>query len=266
MSRNPASGNNTMAQRVVDVWIVEVNTVYRGVPFAVVTDWLQQGRLLPADKVRASDKSKWHEIGVLRAFAPYLPRAEPAQAEDQAEALAPVELDVPVGTRHDEEDEDVDMIPLIDISLVLLIFFMMTASVSSGFLSFIKTPSAKHQLSTIARESYWVGIEPKSRSGLSEKGSDGREMPWYSVGLDQKELLAPTTDQAKVLELLTPRLGKEVGEVRIHLRADQTLPIEAIKGITLQLQALEGELNRGRPSEARLTFTISGEVSEPKGQ
>ena len=33
-------------RRFLDVWIVETNTVYQEVPFDVVTDWLQQGRLL----------------------------------------------------------------------------------------------------------------------------------------------------------------------------------------------------------------------------
>ena len=33
-------------KRLLDVWIVGINMVYREVPFAVVTDWLQQGRLL----------------------------------------------------------------------------------------------------------------------------------------------------------------------------------------------------------------------------
>jgi hypothetical protein len=39
-------------KRLLDIWILEINKVYRDVPFAVVTDWLQQGRLLPEDKVR----------------------------------------------------------------------------------------------------------------------------------------------------------------------------------------------------------------------
>ena len=43
-----------MAQkrRFLDVWIVESNTVYQEVPFEVVTDWVQQGRLLADDQVK----------------------------------------------------------------------------------------------------------------------------------------------------------------------------------------------------------------------
>ena len=41
-------------QVTLDVWIVEGNTVYKEVPYAVVTDWLQQGRLLEDDKAKPS--------------------------------------------------------------------------------------------------------------------------------------------------------------------------------------------------------------------
>src|SRR5271163_3847174 len=102
------------AKRLLDVWILEINTVYREVPFVVVTDWLQQGRLLREDCVRLTGSKKWHAIEVVPALGPYLPRAEVQRAEDRAEALEPVELGFDVHRPSDEEDEDVDMIPLID--------------------------------------------------------------------------------------------------------------------------------------------------------
>ena len=48
-------------RRFLDVWIVESNTVYQEVPFEVVADWLQQGRLLiasPFDYGRPSRPSR----------------------------------------------------------------------------------------------------------------------------------------------------------------------------------------------------------------
>ena len=38
-------------RRFLDVWIVETNTVYKEVPFTVVSDWVQQGRLLEDDRI-----------------------------------------------------------------------------------------------------------------------------------------------------------------------------------------------------------------------
>src|SRR5215470_9995950 len=119
----------TEKRRFLDVWIVESNTVYREVPFTVVADWVQQGRLLEDDMLRPSGTAEWSRVGGSPDFAPYLPKAEPFRAEDQAEALEPVQLDFQwKKSREGEGDEDVDMIPLIDVSLVLLIFFMLTAT------------------------------------------------------------------------------------------------------------------------------------------
>lgn len=252
----------TDKQRLLDVWIVDLNQVYRDVPYNVVTDWLGQGRLLGEDRVRLAGKP-WHSIAKVPAFGPFLPRAEPLRADDQAEALEPVELGLDWKKPEQGDDEDVDMIPLIDISLVLLIFFMMTASVSSGMLSLINTPAARHQLGSVSKDAYWVGIEPKSRSGTEIKGADGKPLPWLSLGMDKKEIVAPTVDPESMLDALEKAVGEVSGEVRIRLRADQGLPIEIIREVTMHLQGREQEINRGRPADRRVVFAISGEVSDP---
>jgi hypothetical protein len=250
-------------KRLLDVWIVEINQVYREVPFSVVTDWLQQGRLLAEDRVRLAGGTQWHVVDKVPGLVPFLPKAEPLAAEDRAEALEPVDLGFAPTRRVEDEDEDVDMIPLIDISLVLLIFFMMTATVSSGFLSTINTPGAKHQLATPASDSWWVGIDSKSGGGQVEKGPDGTPLPWYSFGRESQELHAPATNVAGLLEALGKAIVASEGDVQVRLRADRGLPIETIKGITLELQGLEGRLNQGR-DKGKLRFTITGEVSEPQ--
>jgi hypothetical protein len=69
-----------MATKKLDVWVVERETVYREVPFTVVADWLQQGRLLGEDRVRLSGQEQWHLISAVSAFKPYLPGPAPAEA------------------------------------------------------------------------------------------------------------------------------------------------------------------------------------------
>jgi biopolymer transport protein ExbD len=262
MANDKADGK----QRLLDVWILEINTVYREVPFVVVTDWLQQGRLLREDCVRRAGSKQWHAIDKVPALGPYLPRAEPQRAEDRAEALEPVELGLDWRRPGEEEDEDVDMIPLIDISLVLLIFFMMTASVAPGMLSMIATPSAQYQTAAITHDTYWVGVDTRSRSGRFEKDEAGRPLPWYSFGKDSKELLAPSTEMTPALDALAKDLSDSApGEVKIRLRVEKTMPIETVKDVTQQLQQVNERLNRARgASKGRLTFSILGEVSEPK--
>src|SRR5947208_12480755 len=102
------------ASTTYDIWLTATNRAYRGVPFSVVTDWLQQGRILPEDKVRPEGGGDWLTISESPAFAAFVPRDEGPAAEDTAEALEPVHTALPV-RRHTEDDDDVDMIPLIDI-------------------------------------------------------------------------------------------------------------------------------------------------------
>jgi len=80
-------------RRFLDVWIVESNTVYKEVPFNVVADWVQQGRLLEDDKIKPSGTAEWFRLGGMPAFAAYLPKADQYRAEDQAEALEPVNVE-----------------------------------------------------------------------------------------------------------------------------------------------------------------------------
>jgi biopolymer transport protein ExbD len=211
--------------QTVDVWIVDTNTVYKEVPFTVVTDWLQQGRLLDSDCVKPSNIKDWYHIRDVPGLAAFLPRIEPFRAEDRAEALEPVNVDFAWRPRHDDEEDDVDMIPLIDVSLVLLIFFMMTATVaaSSGLFN---TPVAQYGTGiTSDPQMLWVGIE---------RASDGR--PVYSFG--QGERPAAPDDQklteSQVLQRLDERLKGEPAELRI--RADRKLPFETVKHLQVELE------------------------------
>jgi biopolymer transport protein ExbD len=216
-----------------DVCIVQTNTVYRSVPFAVITDWLQQGRLLDDDKVRPAGVADWIPLANEPSFAPYLTRQLPRGAEDRAEALEPVELDIS-WKRHDpdDEDDDVDMIPLIDVSLVLLIFFMMTATVTSAA-SLIRTPRAGYGSEASSDQGMlWVGVELRA---------DGE--PYYSLGQGSQ----PPREEDKHLEYadlirrLDERLhAQSVTDVRI--KADEETPDGVIKRLRI---ALEPRRQRG---------------------
>src|SRR5437764_12990648 len=100
-----------------DVWLRHANTVYRGVPYEVVTDWIQQGRLLEDDKIRPVGAEEWFVLNKVPAFAGYIPHPEPLRTDQQHEALEPVESGFAWGEKQDEET-DPDMIPLIDVSRV----------------------------------------------------------------------------------------------------------------------------------------------------
>lgn len=251
--------------RILDVWITETETVYTAVPFSVVADWLQQGRLLAEDKVRLAGKEQWHPITRVPALSPYLPREEPLETAAPAEALEPVELGWHWKHPGESEDEDVDMIPLIDISLVLLIFFMMTATVSSGVFAAITPPEVRYAAGTLASDQFWIGIDNKSDAGVTRPGPDGKPLPWYSLGKDNQPLAAASSDAAAPMQELARQVGGAQGEVKVRLRAEKSLPADVVTDVIRRLHELQNRLNRDRGADNRLKLTILGEVSEREG-
>jgi biopolymer transport protein ExbD len=217
--------------RFLDVWIQETNTVYRQVPFSVVTDWVQQSRLLPEDRVRSPGAKDWIPVSKMPQVTPYVPKAEPFRADDQAEAMAPVELDVHVGTghrRHEESDDDPDMIPLIDISLVLLVFFMMTATVA-GAGAFLAVPEVTYLSLDYTPDMLWIAVR---------KDADDPTKYTYAVGKGENGPTAETTwgtlDQT--LGELQSMTGDKLYDIRIM--ADKSLPYATVEDLTLGVERL----------------------------
>jgi biopolymer transport protein ExbD len=229
-------------KRNLDVWIVESNAVYQDVPFTVVADWTQEGRLLENDQVRLPGTDKWYALGKVPALAAYLPRAEPLRADDRAEALEPVEIEFSWRKRPGDDDEDVDMIPLIDISLVLLIFFMMTTTVVIASSS-ILVPETAHGATLAGEGVVWIGID--------KVGEEAR----YSIGEGNKPASDDNLSSAQVLQKLDSRLKGLEEPVEIRISAHRDLPYETVKKLTVELEPYR---RKGKIREIR------SEVNEKK--
>jgi biopolymer transport protein ExbD len=117
----------------LDVWFLVADQVYKGVPFQVVAGWVEQGRVSVNDKVRAAGlQEPWTTIGKHPLLSDYLkPGTATVQSVQNDITLEAPEREFGHRKAAEEADDDVDMIPLIDISLVLLVFFMMTSVVSA---------------------------------------------------------------------------------------------------------------------------------------
>jgi len=232
-------------RRFLDVWIVESNTVYREVPFLVVADWTQQGRLLEDDMIRPSGTEKWLRLGSTPAVAAFLPKEEPYRTEDQAEAMEPVEVDFAWKRPAGSEDEDPDMIPLIDISLVLLIFFMMTSTVAA-ISSRINVPDVENGSILAGGNSLWIGID---------KSAGGNAL--YSIGKDDKgaEPENQNLTEAEVLVKIAEGLKGRTEAVEVRITADRELPYETVKKMTVALEKYR---------QQRIIKNIRAEVSERK--
>jgi biopolymer transport protein ExbD len=232
------------SRRSLDVWIVDSNTVYREVPYSVVTDWIQQGRLLEDDQVRLAGNEQWTRLAEVRSLASFLPKPDPHRIEDQAEALEPVEVDVAWRHHREEEDDEVDMIPLIDISLVLLIFFMLTSTVASGGALF-DTPKAQYKLLTISADMVWLGLRPGS-SGEVE----------YSFGKSDQDRGETFASRAEALQAFDHYLAEQKEPVKVNIRAHQKLPFADIRDLTVELEKYK---------RSGKVLDIVAEVSEKEG-
>jgi biopolymer transport protein ExbD len=235
-----------MAQkrRFLDVWIVESDTVYREVPYEVTTDWVQQGRLLDDDMLRWSGQAEWFRLGSTPAFKAFMPQAETDRAEDQAEALEAVHVDFSWKRPRDEEDDDVDMIPLIDVSLVLLVFFMMTTTaVAASF--YIKTPAAENGNVMSGSDLYWVGLDYK-RTGNREDQHTlvyvvGKGEEVLGKGADEKrwEVADTDADREKVLNEIVQTLREQPDQLmKVTIKADEDIPSGLVRDLTRKLEGM----------------------------
>lgn len=219
-----------------DVWLTATNRVYRAVPYDVVADWLQQGRIVGSDRVRPEGGGNWDLVSASALFATYIPRpsAQPA-AEDRAEALEPVGFDIPSPRRPLDDDEDVDMIPLIDISLVLLIFFMMTATVAvSG--ADIQTPQVYQGVGLMGSDpsTFWIGID---------RGDGGK--PVYSMGQgdrppqDADRNLTQEQVLARIDAKINPSAGASFG-ISVRVAAHKQTQFGTVQALTAELEKRRG--------------------------
>lgn len=209
--------------RAFNVWIVQSNMVYRAVPYSVVCDWIQEGRLTGKDCVRTADEKNWKYISDHELFRAYLdmPAATPG-AEDDADALADIEMDFVVKKAEEEGDEDPDMIPLIDISMVLLVFFMMTAQ-DLMTQSPVDSPKAGFTNITDNKSAVMVNIM---------RDRDDPNKLLYYFGDDFKVELTEDTVTDRARDEMAQRSGVPI----VIIRADSNLPFEKVQSLQIALQ------------------------------
>jgi biopolymer transport protein ExbD len=216
---------STAPQRF-DIWFTAANKVIKGIPYDVVADWIQQGKVATEDRLKKSGSDDWALLDSVPAFKPYFAPSEEHRPQDVAEALEPVELDLDWKKTSGDEDDDVDMIPLIDISLVLLIFFMMTTSVAA--ISRIKVPEMANA----------VSIE--TNPGVLRIDLDQRDdRIYYSIGLGTQ---APTAEDdnlesdVELLARLDERLKVAVIPPKVRIAAHRKIPFKVVLEVMSSLE------------------------------
>ena len=184
---------------------------------------IRPGRPVPGN----GEVREWQEL------AAFLPQREEGRADDVAEALEPVELEMTWKRRDDGDDQDVDMIPLIDVSLVLLIFFMMTSTVA-GISPNIAMPEVNIGPHFVANEPAWISIElTKDKSPIYSLGQGTSAVPPEDRNLDFNSLL----------QQLDAKLASGSAVDLLTIQGDKKLE----SGLIKQLRGeLENRRTRGR--------------------
>jgi biopolymer transport protein ExbD len=223
-------------RRFIDVWLVEPNTVYREVPFNVVTDWVEQSRLLPDDMIRPSGTAQWFRVGDSPEFSPYLPKGDAVRLEDEATALEPVDMGFNWKRPGEDEDQDCDMIPLIDVSLVLLIFFMLTSSTVLAAL--INTPKTVTGLVADKDRMYYVNVTLSDK--VDEITREKIRTPRFSISVGENEAKPVNRElvtRKEAIERLQAVIGDNKG-VEVTIRADRNIKSGEIRKLTMDLTRL----------------------------
>jgi len=221
--------------RTLDLYLRAADTIYRAVPLTVACGWAEQGRLAPKDGVRPGDTEEaWIEALAHPVLTDYFPRPKPKRPElpvglPAQIPQAPVELEEPeqAWKKHStEDDDDVDMIPLIDISLVLLIFFMMTSAVAA--VSPIDVPGMKNaaELSQIP-DAFTVMIDKRPGGAI-----------YYAVRIGEKPAEKADDNLGSLSDLLVrldARLATAAQAPDVRLAAHKELPYSYVRDLSAEL-------------------------------
>jgi biopolymer transport protein ExbD len=245
--------------KAFDVWFLTANTVYKSVPYGVVAEWTQGGRLATTDKVRpAGTTVHWVDVGKTELLADFVPRPTPSVAVPSALAAGmpadAIQIPVPSAadaTTHAElpeaeeltfrrppsdEDDDVDMIPLIDVSMVLLVFFILMRA--AGAVSPVDVPEMRYagQLSNDP-EAITINIEKKDELNAFYSIRQGQGSP-----SPENDNLKTPEEAIKALDLILVGLQRPP-EVRVACRKD--LPRERVYEIRRELESRlkKGQIN-----------------------
>jgi biopolymer transport protein ExbD len=135
-----------MAGRAMELKVVSLGRVYGPVPVDKLVQLAQQGRISAEDLVRPVGTETWYRADEVPALAASLlqpslvlsteggPAVDLAADADSLRAILPV--------KKPGEDLEMDMAPMIDVTFLLLIFFMLTNSLANP--SPMDVPTAVH--------------------------------------------------------------------------------------------------------------------------
>ena len=134
-----------MARRQMQLKVVALDKVYGPVAMDKLIQLAAQGRLSPQDQVCNVGTDAWTAVADVPALAAAMPQAAVVGASITGEPLPEPDADASWTSWSSDDDSgeaEMDMAPMIDVTFLLLIFFMLTNSLANP--SPMDVPTAVH--------------------------------------------------------------------------------------------------------------------------
>ncbi|BBM88264.1 ExbD/TolR family protein [Candidatus Uabimicrobium amorphum] len=112
--------------------------VYKDLDLGTLKTWILEARIEADDYVANSETKKWAKASSLKILQSYF-----APSATGSDVISSRDLRFGWNT-EDEESTNVDLTPMIDVTFLLLIFFMVTATFAVHEIANIKVPKAKN--------------------------------------------------------------------------------------------------------------------------
>ncbi len=124
--------------------------------------------------------------------------------------------------RRSGSDADLDITPMIDVTFLLLIFFMVTSTMTPT--RDVNVPVAE----------YGVGVSAGDSTIITVKSPEGNAQPVIELGEDSGEFGS--------LEEIAPFIGREAAEGRtqVIIKADRDAPHGFVQQVAQQVTSVEG--------------------------
>lgn len=227
-----------MARRAMQLKLVSTNKLYGPVPMDKLIQLASEGRLSPEDQVRAAGTETWYAVADVPALAGSLPKTAVVPSSAEGGALPEPDVNIaawtPRGSARAPEEAEIDMAPMIDVTFLLLIFFMITNSLANP--SPMDVPSAVHGRGVTLEGQQLLLIDEQGGLYLGDQVSD--ENRAESVDALVAEVQANAAASNTAMDVIL-NAHKETGYFQIRQLVER---LGSVEGLGLIMLGVEEQL------------------------
>jgi biopolymer transport protein ExbD len=225
-----------MARRNMELKLISMDRVYSPVPFDKLVQLATQGRLSPDDLVRPVGTQTWYPVSEVPALAASLP--QPALAQAAAEGGPVVDVEGAAGERwvprppaSRAEEAEMDMAPMIDVTFLLLIFFMLSNSMANP--TPMDVPAAVHGRGVTLEGQQQILLDQEGDYYFGNVASDQNRAESLEALIEEVQTNADAADAA--LDVII-NAHKKLSYVRVRELVEQLGTVEGLGDVMLGVE------------------------------